>query len=69
MYFLFKDYEARRDFVMKMLSEVGFQVHNKPQGSVFVFAELPKACLLCDVSELSPAKFPRVSFLFLRFIS
>lgn len=43
------DYEARRDFVIKMLAEVGFQVHNKPQGSVFVFAELPKACLLCDI--------------------
>ncbi|XP_074589726.1 uncharacterized protein LOC141845567 isoform X1 [Curcuma longa] len=43
------DYEARRDFVIKMLSEVGFQVHNKPQGSVFVFAELPKSCLLSDI--------------------
>lgn len=68
MYFLLKDYEARRDFVIKMLSEVGFQVHNKPQGSVFVFAELPKSCLLSDVSELPPAEFPCVSFL-VRFIS
>ncbi|XP_042417566.1 probable N-succinyldiaminopimelate aminotransferase DapC isoform X3 [Zingiber officinale] len=43
------DYVARRDFLIKMLSEVGFQVHNKPQGSVFIFAELPKTCLLCDI--------------------
>ncbi|XP_042412883.1 probable N-succinyldiaminopimelate aminotransferase DapC isoform X2 [Zingiber officinale] len=43
------DYVAKRNFLIKMLSEVGFQVHNKPQGSVFIFAELPKTCLLSDI--------------------
>ncbi|KAG6493320.1 hypothetical protein ZIOFF_048302 [Zingiber officinale] len=56
------DYVAKRNFLIKMLSEVGFQVHNKPQGSVFIFAELPKTCLLSDVSELSPATFPFIDF-------
>ncbi|GKU86958.1 hypothetical protein SLEP1_g1421 [Rubroshorea leprosula] len=33
----------------KVLTTVGFQIHFKPQGSIFLFAELPKNCLLSDV--------------------
>ncbi|CAL9133359.1 unnamed protein product [Musa textilis] len=43
------EYEARRDFVIQMLSDVGFQISFKPQGSVFVFAELPKNWLVSDI--------------------
>ncbi|KAG0452527.1 hypothetical protein HPP92_024908 [Vanilla planifolia] len=35
-------YEAKRDKVVEMLSSLGFQIKLKPQGSVFVFAELPE---------------------------
>ncbi|GLU07311.1 hypothetical protein SLE2022_242740 [Rubroshorea leprosula] len=44
-----KEYEFKRDFVVKVLTSVGFQIHFKPQGSIFLFAELPKNCLLSDV--------------------
>ncbi|KAL6339767.1 hypothetical protein AAG906_034853 [Vitis piasezkii] len=43
------DYESKRDFIIKMLAGVGFRIQFKPQGSVFVFAELPENCLLSDV--------------------
>uniref|UniRef100_F6HZ83 Aminotransferase class I/classII large domain-containing protein n=1 Tax=Vitis vinifera TaxID=29760 RepID=F6HZ83_VITVI len=43
------DYESKRDFIIKMLAGVGFRIQFKPQGSVFVFAELPESCLLSDV--------------------
>ncbi|GKU86932.1 hypothetical protein SLEP1_g1395 [Rubroshorea leprosula] len=33
----------------KVLTSIGFQIHFKPQGSIFLFAELPKNCLLSDV--------------------
>lgn len=38
---LFKDYEMKRDYILKMLVGVGFQIKFKPQGSFFIFAELP----------------------------
>ncbi|RWW19697.1 hypothetical protein GW17_00016219, partial [Ensete ventricosum] len=47
------EYEARRDFVIQMLSDVGFQISFKPQGSVFVFAELPKNWLVSDVGDIA----------------
>ncbi|XP_073113795.1 uncharacterized protein [Elaeis guineensis] len=43
------DYEARRDFVVQMLSSLGLQIRFKPRGSVFVFAELPENWLLSDM--------------------
>ncbi|KAG1338756.1 Aminotransferase, class I/classII [Cocos nucifera] len=43
------DYEARRDYVVQMLSSLGLQIWFKPQGSVFVFAELPENWLLSDI--------------------
>ncbi|WOL06681.1 kynurenine--oxoglutarate transaminase-like isoform X3 [Canna indica] len=46
---ILKDYEARRESIIQMLSEIGFQMHFKPQGSVFVFAELPETWLLSDI--------------------
>lgn len=44
-----KDYESRRDFIVEFLSGIGFQVDFKPQGSFFIFAELPKDYQLCDI--------------------
>ncbi|MBA0801278.1 hypothetical protein Gohar_011652 [Gossypium harknessii] len=43
------EYELKRDFCMKLLGSVGFRIQFKPQGSLFLFAELPKDCLLSDV--------------------
>ncbi|XP_022953996.1 kynurenine--oxoglutarate transaminase-like [Cucurbita moschata] len=44
-----RDYEAKRDFIVKLLVDIGFQVQFEPQGSFFLFAELPKSCTLTDV--------------------
>ncbi|KAK3153964.1 hypothetical protein QOZ80_2BG0183920 [Eleusine coracana subsp. coracana] len=44
-----KDYEARRDFILQLLEDVGFHISFKPQGSVFVFAELPGSWHLSDI--------------------
>ncbi|KAK1278702.1 hypothetical protein QJS04_geneDACA007142 [Acorus gramineus] len=44
-----KDYEMKRDYIVKMLAEAGFQISFKPQGSFFLFAELPPRCQLSDV--------------------
>ncbi|XP_057548786.1 uncharacterized protein LOC130827156 isoform X2 [Amaranthus tricolor] len=44
-----EDFESRRDFVVEMLSGVGFQVEFKPQGSFFIFAELPNDYEHCDI--------------------
>ncbi|GAB4841066.1 hypothetical protein Ancab_021811 [Ancistrocladus abbreviatus] len=44
-----EDYERRRDFVVELLTGIGFQIQFKPQGSFFVFAELPKDYALSDV--------------------
>ncbi|TYJ20027.1 hypothetical protein E1A91_A09G232800v1 [Gossypium mustelinum] len=43
------EYELKRDFCMKLLGSIGFRIQFKPQGSLFLFAELPKDCLLSDV--------------------
>ncbi|KAM6541496.1 hypothetical protein CsatB_005943 [Cannabis sativa] len=37
-----KDYEYKRDFMVKLLEGIGFQIAFKPQGSFFLFAELPE---------------------------
>ena len=44
-----QDYESRRDFIVELLAEVGLCIQFKPQGSIFLFAELPEKCLLSDV--------------------
>ncbi|KAL7226984.1 hypothetical protein ACSBR1_021950 [Camellia fascicularis] len=43
------DYESRRNYTIELLAGVGFQVQFKPQGSFFLFAELPENCALSDV--------------------
>ncbi|KAM7275609.1 hypothetical protein ACFE04_017475 [Oxalis oulophora] len=43
------DYELRRDYVVKLLAGFGFGIKFVPQGSFFLFAELPENCLLSDV--------------------
>ncbi|KAL5700968.1 hypothetical protein ACHQM5_026357 [Ranunculus cassubicifolius] len=43
------EYEAKRDRVIKILVGVGLQVHFVPQGSFFIFAELPESCHLSDM--------------------
>ncbi|XP_010268060.1 PREDICTED: uncharacterized protein LOC104605133 isoform X2 [Nelumbo nucifera] len=48
-----REYEVKRDYIVKMLVGLGFQIHFKPQGSIFVFAELPKKCLLSDIDFAS----------------
>lgn len=44
-----RDYESKRDFVFKLLKDVGFEVQFTPMGSFFVFAALPRTCKLTDV--------------------
>ncbi|KAI7992075.1 Kynurenine--oxoglutarate transaminase [Camellia lanceoleosa] len=44
-----RDYESRRNYTIKLLVGVGFQVQFKPQGSFFLFAELPENCALSDM--------------------
>lgn len=49
MLFDMQDYESKRDFIAKLLVDIGFQVQFEPQGSFFLFVELPKSCTLTDV--------------------
>ncbi|KGN44994.1 kynurenine--oxoglutarate transaminase [Cucumis sativus] len=44
-----RDYESKRDFIAKLLVDIGFEVQFEPQGSFFLFVELPKSCTLTDV--------------------
>ncbi|XP_022153472.1 kynurenine--oxoglutarate transaminase 1-like isoform X2 [Momordica charantia] len=44
-----RDYESKRDYVAKLLMNLGFRIPYEPQGSLFLFAELPKSCTLTDV--------------------
>ncbi|KAJ7973029.1 putative Aminotransferase ybdL [Quillaja saponaria] len=44
-----KDYKSKRDYIMKLLTRIGFKISFKPQGSFFLFAELPENCPLSDV--------------------
>jgi aspartate/methionine/tyrosine aminotransferase len=48
-----QEYKERRDFVCSMLVQAGFSNFLKPQGSFFVFAQLPDKCPLNDVSKHS----------------
>ena len=52
----------RRDFVCKILHHAGFTNFLRPQGSFFVFAELPKEYPRNDVNQLplflSSGKWP-----------
>ncbi|KAF4381962.1 hypothetical protein F8388_014092 [Cannabis sativa] len=47
-----KDYESKRDYMVKLLEGVGFQIAFKPQGSFFLFAELPEDFPFTDVFYL-----------------
>jgi len=47
------EYNERRDFMVDLLNRVGFKVHFKPQGAVFVFAELPETCAMSDVEYVA----------------
>ncbi|KAF5194571.1 Aminotransferase ybdl protein [Thalictrum thalictroides] len=44
-----KDYKEKRDYIVRILLGVGLQIHFVPQGSFFVFAELPENCPLSDM--------------------
>uniref|UniRef100_A0ACD5TJP4 Uncharacterized protein n=1 Tax=Avena sativa TaxID=4498 RepID=A0ACD5TJP4_AVESA len=44
-----KDYGVRRDFILQLLKNYGFHISFEPQGSVFVFAELPKSWQISDI--------------------
>lgn len=47
-----QDYESKRDYMVKVLAGVGFRLQFKPQGSIFLFAELPENCSLSDVRKI-----------------
>ncbi|KAF8723135.1 hypothetical protein HU200_022291 [Digitaria exilis] len=47
-----KDYVVRRDFILKLLDDFGLRISFKPQGSVFVFAELPRSWQLSDIIRM-----------------
>ncbi|CAJ1969923.1 unnamed protein product [Sphenostylis stenocarpa] len=43
------DYQSKRDYIINLLGGVGFKIEFKPQGSFFLFAELPDSCPQTDV--------------------
>ncbi|KAK1354302.1 Kynurenine--oxoglutarate transaminase [Heracleum sosnowskyi] len=43
------DYQQKRDFIIELLENVGFNFAFKPKGSFFIFAQLPCSCTLSDV--------------------
>uniref|UniRef100_A0A2P2LXP1 Aminotransferase class I/classII large domain-containing protein n=1 Tax=Rhizophora mucronata TaxID=61149 RepID=A0A2P2LXP1_RHIMU len=45
-----REYESKRDYIVKLLGGIGFQIPFKPQGSFFLFAKIPENSLLSDVS-------------------
>ena len=47
--FLLKEYERRLETIFPILEQVGLKVAFKPEGSVFVFAELPDTYQKTDV--------------------
>ncbi|RZC22929.1 Kynurenine--oxoglutarate transaminase 1 isoform B [Glycine soja] len=47
-----RDYQSKRDYIIKLLDGVGFKIVFIPQGSFFLFAELPDNWLLSDVCAL-----------------
>ncbi|CAN1761100.1 Kynurenine--oxoglutarate transaminase 1 [Linum perenne] len=44
-----RDYESKRDYIVQLLARIGFKIQFKPQGSFFVFVELPESSTLSDV--------------------
>ncbi|KAL2991801.1 hypothetical protein AAZX31_10G015500 [Glycine max] len=44
-----RDYQSKRDYIIKLLGGVGFKIEFIPQDSFFLFAELPDNCPLSDV--------------------
>ncbi|KAM0859207.1 hypothetical protein ACQ4PT_047348 [Festuca glaucescens] len=43
------DYAVRRNFILQLLKNYGLHISFEPQGSVFVFAELPKSWRISDI--------------------
>ncbi|KAM0870108.1 hypothetical protein ACQ4PT_040236 [Festuca glaucescens] len=43
------DYAVRRNFILQLLKNYGLHISFEPQGSVFVFAELPKSWQISDI--------------------
>ncbi|KHN30662.1 Kynurenine--oxoglutarate transaminase [Glycine soja] len=43
-----RDYQSKRDYIIKLLGGVGFKIEFIPQDSFFLFAELPDNCPLSD---------------------
>jgi aspartate/methionine/tyrosine aminotransferase len=52
MFLSIQDYQSKRDYIIKLLAGVGFKIQFIPQGSFFLFAELPEDCPLSDVCAL-----------------
>ncbi|KAK9136753.1 hypothetical protein Sjap_007347 [Stephania japonica] len=44
-----RDYMEKRDYMVRVLIDVGFRVGFKPQGSFFILAELPENCPFSDI--------------------
>ncbi|CAN0920665.1 Kynurenine--oxoglutarate transaminase 1 [Linum grandiflorum] len=44
-----RDYELKRDYIVQLLGRIGFKIDFKPQGSFFLFVQLPEASPLSDV--------------------
>ncbi|XP_057758487.1 uncharacterized protein LOC130979139 isoform X3 [Arachis stenosperma] len=57
------DYQSKRDFIVKLLAGVGFKIQFIPQGSIFLFAELPEDCHLSDDKDFFTQTYHRMEFL------
>ncbi|KAJ4838635.1 hypothetical protein Tsubulata_004228 [Turnera subulata] len=44
-----REYEDKRNYIVELLTRIGLQIQFKPQGSFFLFAELPENSQLSDV--------------------
>uniref|UniRef100_A0A0D9XKT4 Aminotransferase class I/classII large domain-containing protein n=1 Tax=Leersia perrieri TaxID=77586 RepID=A0A0D9XKT4_9ORYZ len=44
-----KDYTVRRDYILQTLTDFGLRISFKPQGSIFVFAEISRSWQLSDM--------------------
>lgn len=60
-----QDYQSKRDYIIKLLTGVGFKIRFIPQGSFFLFAELPENCPLSDVWALFTLFYKIRSYLWL----
>ncbi|CAI0383670.1 unnamed protein product [Linum tenue] len=63
-----RDYESKRDYSIQLLTGIGFQIRFKPQGSFFLFAELPESSPLSDVGASLALTDPKTKVAFLTLI-